>query len=985
MKISPDKIVLNNEQIKAITHKKGPLLIIAGAGTGKTTVITERIKWLISEKLAKPQEILALTFTEKAAREMEDRVDRALPYGITQMFITTFHSFGDRVLRQEAVSIGLDPGFRLLTEAESIIFFRQNLFQFELDYYRPLGNPNKFIVAILTHFNRLKDEDISSDEYLHWAKSVNSGKDPDNYKYLELAVAYKKFEELKIKEGVMDFSDLISNTLLIMRRRKNILKEYQQRFRYVLVDEFQDTNFAQNELAMLLAGVKADITATGDDDQAIYRWRGAAVSNIIQFRKRYKKAEIIVLKKNYRSTQTILDSVYRLIQKNNPDRLEVKEKINKKLISVRGIQGEPPEFIFKNRVEDEAESIARKIVQIKKQAEIQESDDKKYKWSDFAVLVRANQHSVPFTSAFRRLNIPFQFLGPGMLFRQKEVKELLAYIKFLANPDDSVALFSVLSLPVFDISVRDLSALLNFSKKTGRTLYEALDIFTADIGKKMDHWSKKLNYQPYLPYLSDRSAGILLKIAAMIEDHLKSAKTDSAGQILYSFLEKSGMLQKFTDYQSIKEEKEISNISKFFDKLKGFEAEHEDATVYAVSDWLDMSMELGESPQATDTDWIKNDAVNILTVHSSKGLEFPVVYLVNLVSDRFPTRERTEKIPIPDELIKEILPVGDFHQQEERRLFYVGATRARDMLFLTAALYYGEGKRVKKISPFVYEILGKNDLPGIEIESGNNEQLTLLAWKKQDLKEEEPKRQNVNYLSYSQISTFLTCPLQYKYRHILKIPVPSSAAASFGSSVHLALQNFYQLYRKSLNPDKNTLLNLLHRVWIPLGYKNKKYEAVMKKRAEGMLSLYYDKGHSSDVKIDDLEKLFTIKLTPSLKLGGKIDRVDKLNSNSIEIIDYKTGKILSDKDIAGNLQMTVYALAASDRGIYNTDPENVTLSFYFLEESRKISSKREKQQLVEAKTKIVNIAGDIEKSQFFPKVGPWCDFCDFRLICEAWQ
>jgi len=384
---------LNKSQEEAVKWGKGPLLVIAGAGTGKTTVITERIKWLISEKLAKPQEILALTFTEKAAREMEDRVDRALPYGITQMFITTFHSFGDRVLRQEAVSIGLDPGFRLLTEAESIIFFRQNLFQFELDYYRPLGNPNKFIVAILTHFNRLKDEDISSDEYLHWAKSVNSGKDPDNYKYLELAVAYKKFEELKIKEGVMDFSDLISNTLLIMRRRKNILKEYQQRFRYVLVDEFQDTNFAQNELAMLLAGVKADITATGDDDQAIYRWRGAAVSNIIQFRKRYKKAEIIVLKKNYRSTQTILDSVYRLIQKNNPDRLEVKEKINKKLISVRGIQGEPPEFIFKNRVEDEAESIARKIVQIKKQAEIQESDDKKYKWSDFAVLVRANQHS----------------------------------------------------------------------------------------------------------------------------------------------------------------------------------------------------------------------------------------------------------------------------------------------------------------------------------------------------------------------------------------------------------------------------------------------------------------------------------------------------------------------------------------------------------------------------------------------------------------
>src|SRR3989344_3987363 len=190
-------IELNKEQLTAVTHKKGPLLIIAGAGTGKTTVITERIKWLIEKKLALPHEILALTFTEKASREMEERVDIALPYGLTQMWITTFHAFGDRVLRDEAVSIGLDPGFRLMTQAESVIFFRRNLFKYDLDYYRPLGNPNKFIEAILIHFSRLKDEDISPKEYLEWAKNQSEKH------YLELARAYKKHEELKVKEGKM--------------------------------------------------------------------------------------------------------------------------------------------------------------------------------------------------------------------------------------------------------------------------------------------------------------------------------------------------------------------------------------------------------------------------------------------------------------------------------------------------------------------------------------------------------------------------------------------------------------------------------------------------------------------------------------------------------------------------------------------------------------------------------------------------------------
>src|SRR3989338_5251634 len=348
---------------------------------------------------------------------MEERVDMALPYGYTQLWISTFHAFCEKVLRSDALEIGLDPGFRMMSEADAVIFLRKNIFRFTLDYFRPLGNPYKFIVSLLTHFSRLKDEDVSPNEYIHWAQvqsskfKVQSEKGDeklDAEKYLELARAYQKYEELKMKEGVMDFADLISNTLQLFRTRKTILKEYQKKYKFLLIDEFQDTNIAQNTIAILLAGEKKNITVVGDDDQAIYRWRGAAISNIIQFRKKFKKAKIVVLDKNYRSTAEILVSSYKLIQNNNPDRLEIKEKISKKLISTRNELGEKIEFLYKNRVEDEAEEVIKKIKTLR--------DETGWLWSDFAILVRANNHIDPFVHALVRHGLPYQILWPSLLF-----------------------------------------------------------------------------------------------------------------------------------------------------------------------------------------------------------------------------------------------------------------------------------------------------------------------------------------------------------------------------------------------------------------------------------------------------------------------------------------------------------------------------------------------------------------------------------------
>ncbi|MBI2593407.1 ATP-dependent helicase, partial [Candidatus Daviesbacteria bacterium] len=798
-----------------------------------------------------------LTFTDKASREMEERVDVALPYGYSQMWITTFHSFCDRILRSEAIHIGLNPGYKLMSEAETILFLRKNLFKFDLEYFRPLGNPNKFLGGMLQHFSRLKDEDVSPSEYLTYVKKleVRSQKlevtKEEIKKTSELANAYKVYEELKSKEGVMDFADLISNALKLFRTRKNILAEYQNKFKYILVDEFQDTNFAQNELAILLSGGKQNITVVGDDDQAIYRWRGAAVSNIIQFKKHFPKSKVIVLTKNYRSSQTILDSAYQLIQNNNPDRLEVKEKIDKKLVGVRKIKGDQPQLIYTDRVENEAEEVAKKIGELTTTSNLK---PKTYQYKDIAILVRANNHAEPFIRAFERQKIPYQFLGPGHLFRQEEIKDLICYLKVLYNFEDSVSLYRVLSM----------------ERRQNLSLFETLE--------KIDQ-----------VFVQDEIKEECKQIVGMITRHLKRMGHDSAGQILYYFLEDSGLLKKIVVYKTKLDERRAQNMAKFFDKLKTYEVEHEDASVSAIVDWIDLSMQMGESPLAADLDWTENNAVNILTIHSSKGLEFPIVFLVNLVSQRFPTRERREQIPIPEALIKEILPEGDYHLEEERRLFYVGMTRARDFLFLTAANYYGEGKRERKLSPFVYETLGENIIQKSTLRLGsgqaNNEamaQLTLLEWKPVELDESTINQQPrtkllVDYLSYSQIDTFNMCPMHYKAKYILRIPVPQSSAQSFGTSIHATLRDFYKSLIESGKASQKELLELLQKNWINEGYLSRVHEKNMRSKGEKILKDFFTKSFSPKILPIALELPFQFRLGDKLRIGGRIDRIDKLS------------------------------------------------------------------------------------------------------------
>ena len=651
--------------------------------------------------------------------------------------------------------------------------------------------------------------------------------------------------------------------------------------------------------------------------------------------------------------------------------MESKLGIDKNLISVKSSPtspGDPVRFLHLDRVENEAEAVAKEIKKLK--------NEEKYEWSDFSVLVRANNHAEPFIYAFQRSAIPCQFLGPGRLFRQPEIVDLISYLKVLYDFADSVSFYRLLSLDYFEIDSKDLIRISGYARKFNLSLFEAVEKID-DVGVT-DETKEKTN-----------------KLLTIINTHFNLIKKETAGQILYYFLESTELLQKILNPDNADAEKKAQNISKFFDKLKTYEVDHEDATVSAVVDWIDLSSELGESPLAADTDWSKANAVNVLTIHSAKGLEFPVVFLVNLVSQRFPTNERHEQIPIPETIIKEVLPQGDYHLQEERRLFYVGMTRAKDFLYLTAADFYGEGKREKKLSLFIFEALG-DESASSEKEEDKVQQLSFLDYQSpspdQLITVSEKESIHIDYLSYSQIETFKICPLHYKLKYLVKIPTPPSASQSFGTSIHESIREFYQRLKSGSKPSEKVICEILEDNWISEGYLSKSHETKFFQKGKLYLAGFLKVGFNAKITPISLEQRFTLPLPfkegeRPLKVGGVMDRVDLHPDGSLEIVDYKTAATIpTQREVDKNLQLTFYALAASTirEDLFNKDPKNVKLSLYFFDNQEKISTKRNMDQLNEAIDEIYKVRREIEESDFKCSNHMFCQGgCEYSIFCRS--
>ena len=620
-------------------------------------------------------------------------------------------------------------------------------------------------------------------------------------------------------------------------------------------------------------------------------------------------------------------------------------------------------FIHADRVENEADLVSEEIIKLVKKK------TNKLTYKDFAILIRANNHADPFIRAFERKGIHHQFLGPAKLFKQDEIIDLISYFKVLYNLEDSESFYRLLSIELFDINPLDLIKIGNLARKKNKSFFDACG--------KLDQLELRKDTKEKIE-----------KIVILINKHLGIINKQTAGEILYDFLLSSGLLQNLLNPKDSDGEKKAKNIAKFFDKIKSYEVDHEKVGVNQIVDWIELLQELGESPLATDTDWTENDAVNILTIHSSKGLEFPVVFLVNLVAQRFPSTERKEQIPIPEELIKEVLPQGDFHLQEERRLFYVGMTRAKERLFLTAADYYGEGKREKKLSPFIFEALEDLKLNDSKLKKNNknidfsdnkrSEQVNLPI---------NNKLLDINYLSYSQIETFKTCPMHYKLRYIYKIPTPTSASISFGISIHSTFNEFYRKVKDGAKPTEKLICEILKNNWIDDGFSSKEHERKFFEKGKVYLSGFLKESFNPKKLPILLEQKFTIPLDKTLKIGGTIDRIDQLKDGSLEIMDYKTGATIpTQKEVDNNLQLSFYALAATKilSKPFNRKPEEIKLSLYYLDSQEKITTTRTQKDLDKATQEIFKVRDEICKSDFKCSNHFFCQGkCEYSMFCKS--
>jgi len=356
-----------------------------------------------------------------------------------------------------------------------------------------------------------------------------------------------------------------------------------------------------------------------------------------------------------------------------------------------------------------------------------------------------------------------------------------------------------------------------------------------------------------------------------------------------------------------------------------------------------------------------------------------------LIKGRFPTNRRREQIPIPEDLIKESLPTQDPHILEERRLFYVGLTRAKDRVFLTASEFYGEGVRPHKISPFVAESMGEDAVSrATQINTEGKEQLSIFDFKKHPEEAPIPVPHELKTLSYSQMNTYELCPLKYKYQHVLKIPTPPAAQLSLGNSLHIVLQKFYQEFMHDRTLGLDRMFALLETSWIPVGYGSRSQANYTKEEAKQLLENYYHSFHSPEIDILDLEKGFKIRIGSTVFLTGKIDRVDQKADGEIEIIDYKTGKKPDEKKLKKDMQLAIYAMAAHDPGLYAKPIAKIHLSFYYLQGREKITVQKTEGDIQKVSAYVSEVAKEIQEGVFTPRVGVWCDSCPFKMLCEAW-
>ena len=607
---------LNTRQQEAVRHTDGPLLIMAGAGSGKTRVLTHRIAYLLDEKEVSPRSVLAITFTNKAAREMKDRVARLVGPEADQIWVSTFHSMCVRILRRDIDRIGYNRNFSILDSGDQLTVIKNVLKAKNID-------PKKFEPrAMLGAISSAKNSLIKPEQYKEEA---------GNFYEEQIATVYEAYQNTLVKNQSLDFDDLIMQTIFLFKRVPEVLEYYQRRFQYVHVDEYQDTNHAQYSLVKQLAERYQNLCVVGDSDQSIYGWRGADIQNILSFEKDYPTARVVILEQNYRSTQSILQAANEVIENNTgrkPKKLWTDNTSGSKLYYYKA-QTEQYEGLY---VADKVETYVQ---------------SKDYNYRDIAILYRTNAQSRSIEETFVKANIPYQIVGGTKFYDRKEIKDMLGYLRLISNPDDDLSFARVVNEP---------------KRGVGKTSVEKLQAYATDHGISLYTAVQEVDFAG----VSGKAAKELAAFGAMIKNWTQQQEFLTATDMVEEVLKRTGYEEMLKNERSIESDSRLENLKEFKTVTQHFEENSEDKTLLAFLTDLALIADIDR----VDDDPFADNKVTLMTLHAAKGLEFPVVFLVGLEESVFPHSRSL---------------MDEEGMEEERRLAYVGITRAEQVLHLSHA------------------------------------------------------------------------------------------------------------------------------------------------------------------------------------------------------------------------------------------------------------------------------------------------------------
>ncbi|HXN02303.1 MAG TPA: UvrD-helicase domain-containing protein [Candidatus Dormibacteraeota bacterium] len=923
------RAALTDAQRAAVDHTKGPLLIVAGAGTGKTRVLVERYRRLRQEGVP-AERILLLTFTEKAAREVLDRVEQEdyLPAG--ERFILTYHAFAQRFLQEDGWLCGIPRAFRIVSEVRKWELMRDVLLTQRPAHLFHAQRPFERIGELLKLVERAKQELITPAEFGAWAAANTGVDDPVIAAQGEAAAVYAEYQQRMLAEDRLDFDDTIFFTVQLLAAEPSVAARQSQRFAHVMVDEFQDTNFAQSRLLELLAGADRNLCVVGDDDQSIYKFRGASVANLDRFRTVFPDAKVVRLEENYRSRGPILRAAARLIAQ-DPDRL------TKRLTPTRG-EGRPVNVLTATSVTDEADAVAAFV----KRA----IDEGRHRPNAIAVLLRANAHLHNFARALQRSGVAYQVSGGRGYYQQPEIKDCLAYLRAIDGPDDTVCLMRLLSLPRYAVDAVQAGRWARRARDDGRRFFDLL-LEAEDDGAR--------------------------RLCADLRHFAAQALRLGVDDLFYEVMEHTRYLD-LERFQGPIERLQVSaNVQKLAELIAAYCDEHADHHLSAYLKHLDATEAAQADEEIAPLDETVN-AVHLMTVHQAKGLEFGLVIVPHLVEGRFPANRRSEGLTLPDELLKEELPAAELHLAEERRLAYVAITRAREELICTLAGRY-EGVKDWRPSRFLTPIRGEEsrELAAMSLLVPPAGLVEVARQVELPLNDAPP----IAALSYTQVDTYLRCPQMYQYRFVFRLPTRPKPQMQFGRILHEALKDALG----SIEREKPLTWAMLDSAYVAAWARERfcapEQAPSLQDLGRTYLRRAFDAGDLSKPLL--LEQPFSLRVD-GLRLTGRIDRVDRHPNGSYEVIDYKTGSAKRAADLQRDLQLGVYALAA--REVFHFNP--LSLSYYYLETSERVTVDKPQDRLDDDRQTILKVAEGI-RAELFPARPDRmkCSGCDFRLLCPS--